>query len=129
MRAGFKRPVGAWHDALDVPKSCREDFAQLRRREIEPAVTELKAKGEQSRDLNPDLRRGTMEGPTTHETAALRERYIHLHLLTYIAFTLGGLTDFPRRVAQAARCRCLGRPAQNLRPPPHLTATTCAHLS
>lgn len=31
-------------DALDVPDSCRKDFAQLRRRVIEPAVTELKAK-------------------------------------------------------------------------------------
>jgi plasmid replication initiation protein len=31
-------------DALDVPDSCRRDFAQLRRRVIEPAVAELKAK-------------------------------------------------------------------------------------
>ena len=31
-------------DALDVPESCRKDFAQLRRRVIEPAVAELKAK-------------------------------------------------------------------------------------
>lgn len=31
-------------DALDVPASCRKDFAQLRRRVIEPAVAELKAK-------------------------------------------------------------------------------------
>jgi plasmid replication initiation protein len=31
-------------DALDVPDSCRKDFAQLRRRVIEPAVAELKAK-------------------------------------------------------------------------------------
>jgi plasmid replication initiation protein len=31
-------------DALDVPASCRKDFAQLRRRVIEPAVAELQAK-------------------------------------------------------------------------------------
>lgn len=31
-------------DALDAPDSCRKDFAQLRRRVIEPAVAELKAK-------------------------------------------------------------------------------------
>jgi plasmid replication initiation protein len=31
-------------DALDAPESCRKDFAQLRRRVIEPAVAELKAK-------------------------------------------------------------------------------------
>jgi len=31
-------------DALDVPESCRKDFAQLRRRVIDPAVAELKAK-------------------------------------------------------------------------------------
>jgi plasmid replication initiation protein len=31
-------------DALGVPESCRKDFAQLRRRVIEPAVKELKEK-------------------------------------------------------------------------------------
>lgn len=31
-------------DALDVPDSCRKDFAQLRRRVVQPAVDELKAK-------------------------------------------------------------------------------------
>jgi plasmid replication initiation protein len=31
-------------DALDVPDSCRKDFAQLRRRVIEPAVAELRGK-------------------------------------------------------------------------------------
>lgn len=31
-------------DALDVPTSCRKDFAQLRRRVIEPAVAEIKVK-------------------------------------------------------------------------------------
>jgi plasmid replication initiation protein len=31
-------------DALDAPESCRKDFAQLRRRVIEPAVAELMTK-------------------------------------------------------------------------------------
>jgi plasmid replication initiation protein len=40
VRIGYDEFCGA----LDVPVSCRNDFAQLRRRVIEPAVKELKAK-------------------------------------------------------------------------------------
>jgi len=40
-------------DALDVPDSCRKDFAQLRRRVVQPAVDELVAKNGVAIDWKP----------------------------------------------------------------------------
>lgn len=64
LHGRYSPTIEEFHTAMEAPESCLKDYAQLRRRVIEPAIKELREKGNLLIEWEPEKRGRKVTGLT-----------------------------------------------------------------